>query len=232
MNSSPLLFLAFSMEKEEAFKKILELDRQLDAKQKLKMEIEELKGRLQVGDDELKAKMEEIVDIEDMNQTLIMKQRQSYYELQEARKELIEGLQDMLSGRTNIGVKRMGEIDMKAFHDACKEKFDAEEAPIKAVELCTLWQDKLKNLEWYPLKMVAVDGGHEGLQDMLSGRTNIGVKRMGEIDMKAFHDACKEKFDAEEALIKAVELCTLWQDKLKNLEWYPLKMVAVDGGHE
>ncbi|GKE35670.1 factor of DNA methylation 1-like protein, partial [Tanacetum coccineum] len=142
------------MEKEEAFKKILELDRQLDAKQKLKMEIEELKGRLQVGDDELKAKMEEIVDIEDMNQTLIMKQRQSYYELQEARKELIEGLQDMLSGRTNIGVKRMGEIDMKAFHDACKEKFDAEEAPIKAVELCTLWQDKLKNLEWYPLKMV------------------------------------------------------------------------------
>lgn len=63
---------------------------------------------------------------------------------------------------------------------------------------------------------------------MLSGRTNIGVKRMGEIDMKAFHDACKEKFDNEEAQIKASELCSLWQDKLKNPEWHPMKMIKVD----
>ncbi|GJX85487.1 factor of DNA methylation 1-like protein [Tanacetum coccineum] len=166
-------------EKEEALKKVLELERQLDAKQKLEMEIEELKGKVQVmkhlGDDddtkvqeqikkmedELKAKEEEMGDIEELNQTLLLKERQSNDELQEARKELIKGLQDMLSGRTNIGVRRMGEIDMKAFHAACKEKYDAEEAPIKAVELCTLWQDKLKNSEWHPLKMVAVDGGHE-----------------------------------------------------------------------
>ncbi|KAK9066048.1 hypothetical protein SSX86_015450 [Deinandra increscens subsp. villosa] len=170
-------------EKEEALKKVLELERQLDAKQKLEMEIEELKGKLQVmkhlGDeddtavqeqikkmnDELEAKMEEMDGVEEMNQTLVVKERQSNDELQEARKELIKGLQDMLSGRTNIGVKRMGEIDTKPFQDACKEKFDSEEAPIKAIELCTLWQDKLKNPEWHPVKVVAVDGAHKEVID-------------------------------------------------------------------
>ncbi|KAI3737526.1 hypothetical protein L2E82_27530 [Cichorium intybus] len=166
-------------EKEEALKKVLELERQLDAKQKLEMEIEELKGKLQVmkhlGDEDdaavqekikklnndLQSKMEEMDDMENLNQTLVVKERQSNDELQEARKELIKGLQDMLSGRTNIGVKRMGEIDMKAFHDACKEKFENEEAQIKASELCTLWQDKLKNPEWHPMKVVLVDGDHK-----------------------------------------------------------------------
>ncbi|GKF68643.1 hypothetical protein Tco_0198322, partial [Tanacetum coccineum] len=69
-------------EKEEALKKIemeMMLERQLAAKQKLEMEIEQLKGRLQVtkhlGDDdvrefinkmndELEARMEEIGDLE------------------------------------------------------------------------------------------------------------------------------------------------------------------------
>ncbi|KAJ9559508.1 hypothetical protein OSB04_004668 [Centaurea solstitialis] len=170
-------------EKEEALKKILDLERQLDAKQKLEMEIEELKGKLQVMkhlgnqddaavqekikemDDELKSKMEEMDDVENMNQTLMVKERQSNDELQEARKELIKGLQDMLSGKTNIGVKRMGELDTTAFYDACKEKFDADEAQIKATELCSLWQDKLKNSEWHPMKVVAVDGAHKEVID-------------------------------------------------------------------
>ena len=87
-------------------RKIIELEKQLDAKQKLEMEIEELKGKLQVwkhlGDDdavqkkvkeindELEQKEVELDDMESMNQTLIVKERQSNDELQDARKELIE----------------------------------------------------------------------------------------------------------------------------------------------
>ncbi|KAK1413122.1 hypothetical protein QVD17_34889 [Tagetes erecta] len=173
-------------EKEEALKKVLELERQLDAKQKLEMEIEELKGKLQVmkhlGDEddtavqeqikkmngELEAKMEEMDGVEEMNQTLVVKERQSNDELQEARKELIKGLQDMSSGRTNIGVKRMGEIDTKAFQDACKEKFSSDEADVKAIELCTLWQDKFKNPEWHPLKVVAKDGAPDAHEEVIN----------------------------------------------------------------
>ncbi|PWA47584.1 putative domain XH [Artemisia annua] len=194
-------------EKEEALKKVLELERQLDAKQKLEMEIEELKGKVQVShlwddtkvqeeikkmNDELEAKLEEMGNIEELNQTLLMKERQSNYELQEARKELIKFLKDMPGGCTNIGVKKMGEIDMKAFHDACKEKYDAEEAQIKASELCTLWQDKLKNLEWHPLKVVAVDGV---LKEVINEDDELlkGLKAewgIGNVD--AVVTACKE----------------------------------------
>ncbi|KAF5189775.1 Factor of dna methylation, partial [Thalictrum thalictroides] len=86
---------------------ILLLEKKLDAKQKLELEIEEMKGNLQVmkrmgGDDdqkiqekmkeideELKDKIEEIDDLEALNQTLLVKEHKSNNELQEARKELI-----------------------------------------------------------------------------------------------------------------------------------------------
>lgn len=79
----------------------------MDAKQKLEMEIQELKGKLQVmkhlGDqddaavqkkmkemnDELQQKVEDLGDTESLMQTLIVKERQSNDELQEARKEFI-----------------------------------------------------------------------------------------------------------------------------------------------
>lgn len=72
------------------------------------MEIEELKGKLQVlkhlGDEddeavqkkmkemkiELENKVDNLEDLESLNQTLIAKERQSNDELQEARKELIK----------------------------------------------------------------------------------------------------------------------------------------------
>lgn len=95
-------------EKEEALKKILELKKQLDSKQKLELEIQELKGKMQVmehlGDadddvvqekmkemkDELEEKVENLELLESTNQTLIVKERQSNDELQEARKELMK----------------------------------------------------------------------------------------------------------------------------------------------
>lgn len=100
-------YLTFQREKEEALNKILQLEKQLDAKQKLEMEIEELKGKLEVmkhlGDEddeavqkkmkemkkELEDKVESLEDLESLNQTLIAKERQSNDELQEARKALI-----------------------------------------------------------------------------------------------------------------------------------------------
>ena len=88
--------------------KILQLEKQLDAKQKLEMEIEELKGKLEVMkhlgneddesvqkkikemDDELAAKIEDLEESESLNQTLLTKERETNDEIQEARKALIE----------------------------------------------------------------------------------------------------------------------------------------------
>ena len=87
--------------------KILQLETQLDTKQTLEMEIQELKGKLQVmkhlGDDDdeaVKQKMKEMNDeledkkselegLEQMNSALMTKERQSNDEIQAARKKLI-----------------------------------------------------------------------------------------------------------------------------------------------
>ncbi|CAJ2656480.1 unnamed protein product [Trifolium pratense] len=177
-------------EKEEDLNKILQLEKQLDAKQKLEMEIVELRGKLQVmkhlGDQDdaaIKKKMEEmnaeltdkiesLEDMELMNQTLIVKERQSNDELQAARKELIEGLNAM-KPRTkaskapkpvNIGTKRMGELDQQVFLNACKKKY-FEDDGTKGVELCSFWQENVKDPAWHPFKVIKVNDTHESVLD-------------------------------------------------------------------
>lgn len=67
----------------------------------------------------------------------------------------IQGLTEILSSsRIIIGIKRMGELDEEAFENACKQRYSPEEADIKAAELCSLWQEKLKNPEWHPFRIV------------------------------------------------------------------------------
>ena len=65
---------------------------------------------------------------------------------------------------------------------------------------------------------------------MLSGRsTNIGLKRMGELDEKPFLNTCKQRFSLEEANVQAYTLVSLWQDNLKKPEWHPFKIIEVEG---
>jgi hypothetical protein len=93
-------------EKQAVLNKILKLEQQLDAKQKLELEIQQLKGKLKVmehmpGDEdsaskrkinelseELQEKIDELDAMESFNQTLVIKDSKSSIELQEARKEL------------------------------------------------------------------------------------------------------------------------------------------------
>ncbi|XP_057978958.1 protein INVOLVED IN DE NOVO 2 [Malania oleifera] len=165
-------------EKERLHKKIIQLEKQLDKKQALALEIERLKGTLNVmkhmgdeGDTEVMKKMEEIFkllrekegsleDLEALYQTLIVKERMSNDELQDARKELISGLKEMSSG-SHIRVRRMGELDNKPFHEATKRKYPEDEADERALELCSLWEEYLRDPEWHPFKVVEVEGEHK-----------------------------------------------------------------------
>ncbi|KAL5720678.1 hypothetical protein ACHQM5_013323 [Ranunculus cassubicifolius] len=91
----------------------------------------------------LEEKEDELADLEALNQTLIVKERNSNDQLQDARKELINGLED-LSSLDVIGVKKLGELDPKPFRESCKRKFRSEEADVKCAELCSLWEDHLR----------------------------------------------------------------------------------------
>ncbi|XP_020597085.1 protein INVOLVED IN DE NOVO 2-like isoform X1 [Phalaenopsis equestris] len=160
-------------EKEATIKKILNLERQLHEKQKLELEIQQQKGSLEVMNllvgeevykkidklsEELREKNEELEDLDALNQALVVKERKSNDELQEARKELIAGVSELLNNRTMIGIKRMGELDERIFHAACIKKYRREVADVKAAEFCSKWQAELKIPEWHPFRISTLDG--------------------------------------------------------------------------
>ncbi|MQM04195.1 hypothetical protein Taro_036997, partial [Colocasia esculenta] len=149
-------------EKEAAIQKILLLEKQLDAKQKLELEIEQLKGKVEVMkhikgtedrgvkklSDELKEKIEDLDFMEQLNQALT-------------------GLYELVKGQSNIGLRRMGELEVKTFRNACRKRFAEEEADIKAAELCSNWQYELSKPDWHPFKLVAKDQKTEDFEEII-----------------------------------------------------------------
>lgn len=199
-------------EKENLHTRILQLEKQLDAKQALELEIERLKGNLNVmrymgGDEdvEVKERVEamvknleeregELENLEALNQALIVKERKSNDELQEARKELIKGLND-ISSRSLIGVKRMGELESKSFLESCKRKFSAQEADEKSVELCSLWEDYLREPQWHPYKMIKDSDGLKEIVDAEDGRLK---ELKEEVGIEAYNAVSKALLEMNE----------------------------------
>lgn len=101
------VIIIFQKQKEKLHKRIIQLETQLDAKQALQLEIEQLRGQLNVmkymGDEEdletlykvefllnaLKEKEGALADLQALNQTLVVQERKRNDELQDARKELV-----------------------------------------------------------------------------------------------------------------------------------------------
>ena len=67
--------------------------------------------------------------------------------------DILQGLADLLGPRSNIGIKRMGELDEKPFVLSCKQRY-GEDAEMKAAEFVSLWQEHLKDPNWHPFKIV------------------------------------------------------------------------------
>ncbi|MED6120864.1 hypothetical protein PIB30_024887 [Stylosanthes scabra] len=167
-------------EKEKLDRRIHELQRQLDEKQALELEIVRLRGAVEVvkhmeedeGEEkkkleaiqlDLQEKEEELEAVEGLQQTLVIKERKTNDELQDARKELVKYMNDK-SARAFIRVKRMGELDSNLFLKAVKSKFDGlveeDEVQIKAVELCSQWDDYLRDANWHPFRVVTDKEGN------------------------------------------------------------------------
>ncbi|KAL6847837.1 hypothetical protein ACP4OV_021965 [Aristida adscensionis] len=160
-------------EKQAALEKIIKLEERLNAKQKLELEIQQLQGKLEVmkhmlGESESRKKIDDLCEelqdkyeamdaMESLNNTLVTKERESNDELQLARKELINGIMELAAGRANIGIKRMGELDLKAFGNACR-KLSKKDADVTAATLCSNWQEEIKDANWHPFRVVMIDG--------------------------------------------------------------------------
>ncbi|KAG5081262.1 hypothetical protein AAZX31_02G233000 [Glycine max] len=196
-------------QKEQFHAKIILLERQLEVKQKLELEIQQLKGKLNVmahieddGDSEvlnkvdalhkdLREKEQSLRDLDSLNQTLIIKERQSNDELQEARKELINGIKE-ISCRANVGVKRMGELDIRPFLEAMKIKYNNEDAEDRASELCSLWEEYIRDPDWHPFKITIIEGKHQEIIDDEDEKLKGLKNEMGEGVYKAVVTALTE----------------------------------------
>ncbi|CAL1387352.1 unnamed protein product [Linum trigynum] len=167
-------------EKQKLHTRIIHLEKQLEAKPNLESEVVQLRGALNVTGENGEAEILEQVDVilkcsreqgdeldslEAMNQTLIVRERKSNDELQDARKELANCLKEMSTYSGDIRIKRMGELNSRAFLIAMKRKYNGEEAEVMAAELCSLWGEHLKDPDWHPFKVVTVDGKHQEVID-------------------------------------------------------------------
>ncbi|KAK1398580.1 Factor of DNA methylation 4 [Heracleum sosnowskyi] len=165
---------AHKKEKHQLYQRIIELQKKLDDKQRLELDIEQMRGAVEVmrpisdgGDAEVKKKMESLEEtlkekeedlegLEDLNQALIVKERKTNDELQDARKELINGLKDRTMVNSTIGVKRMGDLDHKPIVSVAKIKYPAAEAGVKAMEFTSLLDTRIRDSNWYPFKVIMV----------------------------------------------------------------------------
>ncbi|KAA3481851.1 Nif-specific regulatory [Gossypium australe] len=77
----------------------------------------------------------------------------------------VQGLNDFLNNQTNLRVKRMGEIDQKAFEVACSLKFPDEDWRETCAKACSLWQHNVQDPRWHPFKMINIRGNLQEIID-------------------------------------------------------------------
>ncbi|XWS65979.1 hypothetical protein CRYUN_Cryun05aG0160700 [Craigia yunnanensis] len=141
---------------------------------------------------ELEEKSESLQDLDNRCNCLTVKQNLTNQELQDARKELIIGLKDMLNSRTTLGVKRMGEINQKAFEFACLLKFPNEDWQEICAKLCSSWEQNVQDPKWHPFKMILFQGKLQEIVDENDGKLKELRNKYGEVAFEAVSTALME----------------------------------------
>lgn len=156
-------------ERRELVKRVKELEKQKSqvdlGPKNILAEKEELNNRTTAESDDhhalreaFKEKVEEIQYLEDLIKTLTLKERMSNDELQDARKEAISGLKDMLNDRTIFRIKRMGEVDRRPFKELFLQKCSGGDWDEMSAKLCSYWEEEMKDPHWHPFKKITIKG--------------------------------------------------------------------------
>ncbi|KAL5733212.1 hypothetical protein ACOSQ2_032904 [Xanthoceras sorbifolium] len=116
----------------------------------------------------------------------------SNQELQDARKEAISGLQDMLNSRTALAIKRMEEVDQTPFRQACSLKFPDEDWEEISANLCSTWEENVKDPHWHPFNTVNYEGNPRVIINEDDDKLKALRNEYGEVVYKAVTNALLE----------------------------------------
>ncbi|XP_021769458.1 kinectin-like [Chenopodium quinoa] len=111
----------------------------------------------------------------------------------------LQGLISMQRPRMNIGIKRMGEVNLKPFRDACSKRFHSGNWDAKfghweemSVELCSSWQKDISDPEWQPFKQETINGKLTEVIDENDEKLEVLKEEWGEEAYKAVDEALVE----------------------------------------
>src|SRR4051812_46888993 len=72
--------------------------------------------------------------------------------------QAIQGSPGQTSDEAHIGIRMIGELDLKAFSSVCRQKFTKSYAEAESVKLCSKWQNEISNPDWHPFMVAMVNG--------------------------------------------------------------------------
>ncbi|XP_063939575.1 uncharacterized protein LOC108199950 [Daucus carota subsp. sativus] len=123
--------------------------------EEMKKKMESLEEKLKETEEKLKEKDEDFESLQDSYQALLVKERNNNDQLEDARKKLINVLKDRRTNmRAYTGVKLMGDLNLKPIFAATKKKYPPAEVELKAMEFSSLLEEKLRDPNWYPFKVI------------------------------------------------------------------------------
>ncbi|XP_039067519.1 factor of DNA methylation 4-like [Hibiscus syriacus] len=140
----------------------------------------------------LEETFEALEDLKSRYSCLMVKHLLANQELQDARKESIQGLNDILNTKTTLGIKRMGDIDQKAFEVAFSQKLPNEDWRETCATLCSLWQQNVQDSEWHPFKMIDTEGNLQEVIDEDDEKLKELRKKYGDTVFEAVGAALME----------------------------------------
>jgi hypothetical protein len=72
--------------------------------------------------------------------------------------QAIQRFPGQTSDKAHIGIKMIGELDLKAFSNVCRQKFPKDDAEVESVKLCSKWQNEISNPNCHPFVAAMVNG--------------------------------------------------------------------------
>uniref|UniRef100_A0ACD5TWJ4 Uncharacterized protein n=1 Tax=Avena sativa TaxID=4498 RepID=A0ACD5TWJ4_AVESA len=145
----------------------------------------------------------------------------------EENKKLRLDLQSM-THELDARSKQLDELVAATDCDRRNLKLEKQRNAMKSNALMLAEQEQQK-LDEDICKLIEQYKATQGFPGQTSVQAHIGIRMIGELDLKAFSNMCRQKFPKDDAEVESVKLCSKWQNEISNPNWHPFVVSTVNG---